>query len=1015
MKPTPTFKLSNKPVALAVMALVFMHSASAQTAADTTAAPETKPATEAAKKAAPTQALEEVVVSGSRIKRDNFSSAAPVTIIRNEDAVSAGFTSTAQVLQSTAITGGQAQVNNAYTGFLTDGGPGANTLGLRGFGPTRSLVLLNGRRMAPSGTRGSVGAADLNTLPNSIVDRIEVLKDGASSIYGSDAVAGVVNIITKKNLTSFNVDASTSRPVDGGGNSNNFSISGGQVADNWRFLASYQVNDLESLTLGQRNWARCNTDYTRTSVGGVVGVWGSNDFIDPATGKPKCYPLGNTGVNGVTINTLGVNGRVTSGPYTALLSGVGAPGSVGTAFNRWRPNAAITTGLVGYEGVGGTTNNLNVRDTFDPRMLNNTLLSPVRNQNVYAQGGIDLKTLGDAELYYEVLLNRRDSSQVSYRQFSLDYEQGSPLIPDNLKTSLISPFAGPTPTTNGKNVGVRAFIGFGNDVSNQTVDVSRVAAGLRGAFFDSGWDYDVSIVSSQSTGSYTGMSFMTDRLAQSSNVVAVGSGFACVNPANGCVAQPALTPAVIGGQLPADYVNYVFRPHTGVSKFTENVLSASVTGPVFTLPYGKVKAAFGAEVRRSSIDDTPSDDSIKGNLFNLSSSTPTRGSDGSKDLFGEIEIPLLKDLPAFKELTLNGSGRRADYESYGAASTYKAGYLWTPVKSLTLRGTQGTSYRAPALYEQFLGATSGFISNSLDPCNNWNSPTYAGTARATNCQSEGLPPGFSSNRSIAVITAGGREAGLKAETSENTSYGIIFQPELLTGWGDLSLAVDRFDIKISNGVTTIGGSSTATRCYEDAAFRAGGAYCRFVSRAAGTNALTVLNGYVNVATDLTRGTDISARYSNNLGTGRLRTNLSLTRYDEQSSKLKETDPLVDGNGTVTNPRWSGALDVNYTVQGWNFYYGLEFVGATSSYEYYGLNPNTTIYKLDTPDYFLHSASIQYKDTVGKWSATLGVRNIANTEPPEISAIVNNRVGNAPLYSGYDYVGRRVFLNVSKSF
>ncbi len=240
-----------------------------------------------------------MVVSGSRIKRDNFSSAAPVTIIRNEDAVSAGFTSTAQVLQSTAITGGQGQINNAYGGFVTDGGPGANTIGLRGLGPTRSLVLLNGRRMAPSGTRGSVGAADLNTLPNSIIDRIEVLKDGASSIYGSDAVAGVVNIITKKNLTSFNVDASTSRPVDGGGNSNNFSISGGQVADNWRFLASYQVNDQESLTLGQRDWTRCNTDYRRTSAGGVVGDWGSYDYKDPATGQPKCYPISGTGSNAI--------------------------------------------------------------------------------------------------------------------------------------------------------------------------------------------------------------------------------------------------------------------------------------------------------------------------------------------------------------------------------------------------------------------------------------------------------------------------------------------------------------------------------------------------------------------------------------------------------------------------------------------------------------------------------------------------------------------------------------------
>ena len=1004
MKPTPTFKLSNKPVALAVMALVFMQSASAQTAAETTAAPETKPAAE-------TQTLQEVVVSGSRIKRDNFSTSAPVTIIRNEDAISAGFTSTAQVLQSTAVTGGQGQINNAYGGFVTDGGPGANTIGLRGLGPTRSLVLLNGRRMSPSGTRGSVGAADLNTLPSSIIDRIEVLKDGASSIYGSDAVAGVVNIITKKNLTSVNVDASTSRPVDGGGSSNNFSISGGQVSDNWRFLASYQVNDQESLTLGQRDWTQCNTDYRRTSVGGVVGEWGSFDYQDPTTGKPKCYPISGTGSNGVTINTLG----------TVNKTGVGAPGSVGTTFNRWRPNAAITTGLVGYEGVGGGANGLNVRDTFDPRMLNRTLLSPVRNQNLYTQGGVDLGMLGDAELYYEVLLNRRDSSQTGFRQFSLDYQQGSPLIPANLQT--LGPFLSPQSTTNGKNVGVRAFIGFGNDVSSQTIDFSRVAAGLRGALANTGWDYDVSIVSSQSSGSYTSYAFLTDRLAQSSNVVVSGSGFACVNPANGCVAAPALTAAVIGGQLPADYVNYVWQPFTGKTNFREDVVAASVTGPVFSLPYGKVKAAIGVETRNSSIDDTPSDESLKGNTFNFSSSTPTRGSDRSNDLFGEIEVPLLKDLPGFQELTLNASGRRSDYQSYGAASTYKAGALWTPVKSLTLRATQGTSYRAPALYEQFLGATSGFLSQSTDPCNNWDSVTNAGTIRGTNCKSEGLPAGFNATSGIQVNGVGGREAGLKAETSENKSLGIIFQPELATGWGDLAVAVDRFDIKVDNGVSSIGGSSILSKCYDDPAFRAGGSFCRLVSaRAAGTNALVITNGFINLATDVVKGIDIAVRYTNDVGTGRLRTNLSLTRFDETSNKLYATDPLLDNNGTITNPTWSGALNVNYTVKDWTYFYGLEFVGKTSTYDYYtaqgytGYAAETSTFKLDTPDYFLHAASVQYKDTVGKWGATLGVRNIADTKPPMISAQGGyNRVGNAPLYSGYDYMGRRIFLNVSKSF
>lgn len=283
------------------------------------------------------QATETVVISGSRIKRDNFNSVSPLQIIRNEDTAMAGFTSTAEVLQGVSVTGGQGQINNAFGGFVTDGGPGANTLGLRGFGPTRTLVLLNGRRLAPSGTRGSVGAADLNTLPGAIVDRIEVLKDGASSIYGSDAVAGVVNIITKRNLNGVTAEARLTYPEDGGGSMQRLSLVGGFGGDRMRLSGSYEYAKRDNLTLGDRDWTRCNTDYRRTSVNGVVGDWGSFDFVDPATGKAKCYPISGTGSNGVTINTIGTTSR----------AGVGAPGSVGTSFNRWRPNANVTTGVVG--------------------------------------------------------------------------------------------------------------------------------------------------------------------------------------------------------------------------------------------------------------------------------------------------------------------------------------------------------------------------------------------------------------------------------------------------------------------------------------------------------------------------------------------------------------------------------------------------------------------------------------------------------------------------------------------
>ncbi len=974
------------PIVAAIWVSLLAPTAIAQTSTTTSATP----------------ATQEIVISGSRIKRDTFTSTAPLQIIRNDDSALAGFTSTAEVLQGTAITGGQGQINNAYGGFVTDGGPGANTLGLRGFGPTRSLVLLNGRRLAPSGTRGSVGAADLNTLPDAIVDRIEVLKDGASSIYGSDAIAGVVNIITKRNITGLTANLKLGVP-SGGGEEGRFSLVGGFVSDNAYVSGSYEYYERRELTLGDRDWARCNTDYRRTSTDGVVGTWGSWDYVDPNTGKPKCYPITGTGSNGVTVNTLG----------TPSTPGVAAVGATGTRFARWRPNASVTTGLVGYEGVGG---NINVRDVFEPRMLNESMISPTRNHNLFVQGGVDLKSLGDAELYFEAMYNRRDSSQVGYRQLSLDYVKGSPLIP----AGLVFPgnFLPSSDTSGGKPVGVRAFIGFGNDESSQTVDFTRAVVGLRGSILKTGWEYDAVLTHSQTRGDYTFQSFLTDRMTKSLNVVQNGTGFSCADPSNGCLAAPALTPAVIGGQLPQDWSNYVFRPVTGITKYKESTATVSATGTIMQLPYGKLKGAVGVELRQAEIDDTPPPESQAGNLYNLTSAVPTRGKDKVMDVFAELDIPLLANLPFAHELTANVSGRWSDYDSYGTGSTYKLGALWSPAKWVTLRATQGTSFRAPALYEQFLGATSGFLASSGDPCNQWDSPSKIGSTRSNNCASEGLPAGYDvgagNNQSIRVFNTGGATSGLKAETSDNLTVGLVFQPTLGTGFGDLSLAVDYFNIQVNNGVSRVSTGAILARCYDDLGFRAAGGFCRLVDpRNPANNSLTVNNSFVNLATDVVRGLDYTLRYTNNVGPGRLRVNGTVTEYRRQANKLFAEDAFDETNGTIGSPKLTGNLDIYYDYKGWRGYYGLDWVGKMDAYAYWEEDPATSIYLIKTPNHFTHTVSVGYRGD--KWSVTAGVRNLTDKVPASISSGIYDRVGNAPLYSGYDYVGRSFFLNASKTF
>lgn len=940
--------------------------------------------------------LESITVTGSRISRDVFNSVSPVQVITRDETTVAGFDSTTAMLQSNAVTAGSSQINNAYGGFVTDGGPGANTLSLRGLGATRTLILLNGRRVAPAGTRGAVGSADLNVLPNIMVDHVEILKDGASSIYGSDAVAGVVNIITRTRVDGFNFEGQHNVTDGGGGDSRRYAIMGGTTGDRFHFSGSYEYFTRNELTLGDRDWAgACPTNYYRDID--VGNYWGSGDYIDPATGQPKCWTLD---AGGVTINTIG----------TSAMNGVPAPGTPGARFNRWRPNSAVTQGLAGFEGVS-----LDSRDTFDPAMRAQSLISPVTTHTGFLQGGFDLGVMGDAELYYEILANRRTSSQTGYRQLSLDYAVGSPLIPANLASSR---FSGPTELTNGALTGVRAFIGFGNDLNRQKVDFWRATAGIKGDL-SSEWNYDFMLSQSRSDSKYTFQSFLTDRLAQSLDVVSDGAGgFVCRNPANGCVAAPALNSATIGGRLPARWSDWVWRPVHGTTEYQETTVNFNVNGPLFDMPHGSVQSAFGVEYRKAEIDDTPSIHSINGNLFNLTTSTPTRGTDAVWEAYGEIEIPLLSGVTAAEELTVNLSGRYTDYDSYGSDTTYKIGALWTPVNWVSLRSSYGTSYRAPALFEQFLGATTGFLGTSNDPCNQWGQSRNP--VRRANCASEGLPPDFVATSSVEVITAGGAEAGLAAETSKALTAGLVLQPEFSAGVGDISFAVDYFDIKVDNGVARAGAGNLLTLCYNAPDFSADTGFCRLVSRDPVSRQLSVLNGYVNISTDQVRGYDFTARYIRDIGPGEFRATAMVTRFLEQSNKVFADDPLLDLNGTLSAPEYTGNLDLSYKVREWRFRYGLEWVDSMSSYAYLAeqnpgldFDPETSFYKMDTPHYFLSSASVQY--TADTWSITGGARNIGDRQPPKISQGIYNTVGNGLLYSGYDYFGRTFFLNVSKKF
>lgn len=948
-----------------------------------------------------------IIVTGSRIRRDTFNSPSPITVVSRDDTTVAGFNSSSELLQSTSVTAGARQIDNTFGGFITDGGPGANTLSLRSLGAARTLVLLNGRRIAPSGTSGSVLSADLNVLPNSIVDRIEILKDGASSIYGSDAIAGVVNIVTDKRVSGLYLDGGVSVPGVGQGTTRRMAVIGGYSDDRFSVSGSFEVYDRSTLSYGAHDYLLCQTAYIRSNPS---SPFGSGDFIDPRTGKPKCYPTGATGLDGVTVNTIGTSTR------SGAAGGPGNP-AIGT-FNRFRYNPAAGGSVPGWEGVnGGDTTGLGNRDTINDRFFNKALVAPTTNYLAYGQASYKLDALGDAEIYADGLYTQRNSSQPTFFQAILDYARGSPLIPAELAFSnlgTLDQLTGP--------VGVRVFSSR-NYVSSQRVEYMRFGGGIRGNLPFSDWTYDLYGGHSYTSGKYNLQQLVTARLRQSQDVVSNGSGgWACRDTSNGCVAAPVLTGDVVNGNIPQNFLDFVAPQVTGTTKFWETTFSGQFSGTLFELPAGKVGVAIGAEYRKQRIDDQPPIEQQTGQLYSFSTAGITQGKDAVREVFGEIELPLLRDQPFAHELTINASGRYTDYDSYGSGWTYKVGGLYSPIREVSFRGTYGTSFRAPGLSEQFRSPTAGFLSNTVDPCYQYGNRSPTSTLYI-NCQAAGIPGNYGSGvagdplgQNVRVLTTGGSQTGLAAETSKNWTIGAVVQPTI-PGVGKFEFAVDYFNIEVNNGVALYGGGSIISACYNDPQFASGtngGELCRFVTREASTSAnpyrATVVNGYINISDNKVRGMDLNLRYTGDVGPGSLRINAGATRYFEQASRIAKTDPLDDDNGEIYTPKWTGDLDVTYKIGKVSLYYGLNWVGAMDSYAAVGEDPATSIYQFRTPDYFTHDASVSVN--IKDFRITAGVRNFTDREPPQISAFVYNRLGNSPLYSGFDFVGRTFFVNFS---
>lgn len=938
------------------------------------------------------QKAETVTVVGSRIRRNEFNSSSPIQIITSEDVALQGKTETSNIIQTSTAAAGSQQINSTFTGFITEGGPGANTVSLRGLGATRSLVLINGKRIPPSGTRGQVGAVDLNSIPNSMIAGYEFLKDGASTIYGSDAIGGVINLITRKNQKGGRIQGSYNFTEHGGGETLTVDGSYGWNFDRGNILIGAEYFDRKILKAGDRDWAGCQEDMVYNTDGSRA------DMIDPDTGSFACFNQWQ--------GTVRVLGGANRGEW------VPTPGSTTGPVPGW---TLIRNQNTANGPLTPASTYLTRRPYYTDRNKERSIYSPVTRSSIYATADYRLPFGEDLRVTSELLFNRRESSQTNYRQIFGFNGQNIPAA-DTAR----NPFGGPADTV--------ALFPFS---SRQTVDTTRFNVGIKGGFGNwsklvSDWEWEVYGQMGLGEGEYQQDVMLLAQFNAATAGCPVGSPAGCL-PFNWLSPQGILT----GAWDPAQ-VAYFTANDIGNTTYKQNIIEASMNGTLFALPAGDLKFSAGLHYRTESIDDIPGPASIGNNLAGSTGAQRTKGEDKVREGFLELDIPVLRDLPLIDRLTVNASTRLTDYDSYGSDTVYKVGVNWAITPQVRITATQGTNYRAPALFELFLGNQTGFLGQgSIDPCIGLTPGDDANTiARCTsegvglNYLGTGLPyPGVGAS---ATIFTGGGAGALSAETAENKTLGITWTPT----FADLKVNVTHWDILIENAVRNFGAGTIMSLCYTGRVPAACNLYTR--NQTAGDpdfgRILTVRSSYINVAAEKGRGIDLEMQYRKEFSFGKFGWDLSSTWSLEHWDDV--LGDVTDYEGAVYEPIFVGNSELFLKRGDWTYYWDMDMVGRASNYGrvnqfYAGVDdtvvnrPGTAIVKVKahTEATITHNASVRYQSD--NWSVQVGVQNIFDENPPTVSGLQTvgwyTRLGNSILGGPYDLMGRRAYIDLRKKF
>jgi iron complex outermembrane receptor protein len=750
-----------------------------------------------------------VVVTGSRIRRDPLDQSQPVVFVDRADIDRTGLTSTADVLQRLPGSGGalNSRFNNSGNfGNPPDGGgvgAGAAEVDLRYLGSRRVLVLVDGLRYVNGASASGVpGSVDLNSIPEGMIDRVEVLQGGASSIYGSDAISGVVNIITRQQQNGLLASAQLGVFGEGDGFQQNYSLS----------------------------WGTGNNE-SGTRL--VVGVnYSKQDEVSSADRSISLFPTPGTTACDASCSSGTPNGRfIVNGQNLTLIAPV---------LNR----APV---LADYRNFSSPADRFN----FAPF---NLIQVPMERYGGFINFSQELGP--NVNFRARAVYNRRNSAnQAAPLPLFVGPDSGNGNLLDNITIDATNPFNPFGQLRSGRNLDGTSngqipnynFIGRrvvenGPRRYEQSVDTYYVSATLDGSFQWLGhdWYWDVNGVWGRNHAQQdVHGNFNAANLAR-----ALGPVAACTAP---CVPFNIFGGA---GSITQAMLNYVAFEQHDESRQRIWDFSANLSGGLFDLPGGTASIAIGVEHRSLSGSFDP-DAVVAAGLGSDIPALPTSGSYHVNEAFAEVRLPLLGDTPGFHRLELTGAARYSDYSTSGSTTTFSAGINWEPVENLLFRGSWAEGFRAPSIGELF-GTPSRFDQEVVDPCSGLTAGSPA-NIRA-NCIADGVPANNSYvqlNAQLPVITGG--NVNLAPETSKSWGAGMVWRPSFVPR---LSIEANYYNIAVDGAIAAIDAEVLLGRC----ASTGDALSCAAIDRSA-SGQVTQIRGFLqNISRIETDGVDLTLLY-----------------------------------------------------------------------------------------------------------------------------------------------------------